>query len=282
VPTTSGSIRLGGTDLAGLRGSEARARRRRVQMVFQDPYGSLNPRMAVGEAIAEAVGAAGEGRRTAREAAVARLLELVELDRRHARSLPRELSGGQRQRVAIARALAVRPDLLVADEITSALDASVTGAILNLLRDLRERLGLTVLFISHNLAVVRYVADSIGVMYLGRLVETASTDALMTDPRHPYTRALLDAVPRLGARRPDRAWTLDGEAPDSHAPPSGCNFHPRCAAGPLARPDREACLSIDPWLTADGRAHRAACHFVEESGAIVTDGTGADVGTVAP
>ena len=261
VPAAGGTISLDGTDLEGLGSSERRARRRVVQMVFQDPYGSLNPRMTVGDTLAEAVGARGRMSGAERAREVGELLDLVTLDQRYARALPRELSGGQRQRVAIARALAVKPHILIADEITSALDASVTGAILNLLRDLRARLGLSILFISHNLAVVRYVCDSIGVMYLGRLVEMAPTEVLVSSPRHPYTRALLDAVPRLGEMRSTPSTALDEEAADPHNPPAGCHFHPRCPVGPLVEPSRTVCVDDDPWEGAGSREHRAACHF---------------------
>ncbi len=275
VPVMAGRVLLDGVDLLGARGARRRAARRHVQMVFQDPYGSLNPRMTVGEALGEAVRANSRGRRRrganrvagrggSRGSEVQRLLDLVALDPDYARRLPRELSGGQRQRVAIARALAAEPQVLVADEITSALDASVQGAILNLLRDLQARLGLTVLFISHNLAVVRYVSDSIAVMYLGRIVEVAATDELLDRPQHPYTRALLDAIPQFGAPPlMDAAALLDAEPPDPHDPPPGCRFHTRCPIGPLADPGRTICLTDDPDSGAAGRLHRAACHFAD-------------------
>ncbi len=195
VPISAGQVLLDGEDIAG-RGRR-RTARRQIQMVFQDPYGSLDPRMTVGETIGEAVAAHGRVGRRQRHAEIERLLELVALDADHARRLPRELSGGQRQRVAIARALAAEPRILIADEVTSALDASVQGAILNLLRDLQARLGLTVLFISHNLAVVRYVSDVVAVMYLGKVVEIAATDELLERPQHPYTRG---AAGRRSAR----------------------------------------------------------------------------------
>ena len=261
VPTSGGSIRIDGDELGRLGTAERRARSRRVQMIFQDPYGSLNPRMTVGDTLSEAVRARERMASDSRRHEVAELLDLVALDQRYLRALPRELSGGQRQRVAIARALAVRPDLLIADEVTSALDASVTGAILNLLRELRERRGVSILFISHNLAVVRYVSDVVGVMYLGRLVECAPTDQLVSQPQHPYTKALLDAVPTVGGARAVASAVLDEEAADPHAPPSGCHFHPRCPVGPMVHPDRSVCVTEDPWTGAADREHRAACHF---------------------
>ena len=228
------------------------ARRRKVQMVFQDPFASLNPRMTVGAMVAEAARSWAD---------VERLLELVGLDAGHALRLPRELSGGQRQRVAIARALAVRPEVLIADEITSALDVSVQGAILNLLREIQASLGLTVLFISHDLSLVRYVSDTAAVMYLGRIVEQGAVDAVVEHPRHPYTRALLDAVPSLAAPVIVEPAVLDAEPPDPGAPPPGCHFHPRCPVGPRVHPDRTVCEEADPWVGAPARPHCAACHF---------------------
>ncbi len=264
VPISAGQVLLDGDDIAG--GRRGAAARRQIQMVFQDPYGSLDPRMTVGETIGEAVAAHGRVGRRQRQDEVERLLELVALDVDHARRLPRELSGGQRQRVAIARALAAEPSILIADEVTSALDASVQGAILNLLRDLQARLGLTVLFISHNLAVVRYVSDVVAVMYLGKVVEIASTDELLERPQHPYARALLDAVPQLGAVPVElAAGLLDADPPDPHDPPSGCRFHTRCPVGPLALPERTICATDDPDAGAAARLHQAACHFAGES-----------------
>jgi peptide/nickel transport system ATP-binding protein len=199
VPVSGGAIRLDGADFTHARGARRHELRRRVQLVFQDPNTSLNPRMTAGATLAEALAA--HVPRRARPAEVERLLDLVALNSRHAARFPRELSGGQRQRVAIARALAVRPEVLIADEITSALDASVQGAILNLLRDLHRRLALTMLFISHDLSVVRYVSDTIAVLHDGKLVEHAPTDALLTRPGHAYTRTLLAAVPRFQVSR---------------------------------------------------------------------------------
>ncbi|MBO0786271.1 MAG: ABC transporter ATP-binding protein, partial [Actinobacteria bacterium] len=249
----------------------ARARRRSIQLVFQDPYASLDPRMRVGESIGEAMrpgrddaGQAGrDGRdRRARAAEVTRLLELVSLDPACAGVLPRALSGGQRQRVALARALAARPSVLIADEITSALDVSIQGSVLNLVRDLQLRLGLGMLFISHNLAVVRYVADVIAVMYCGRLVEVAAAADLIQRPQHPYTQELLASVPSL--HRPDASDTGppgDAEPADPHHPPPGCRFHPRCPIGPHRRAGRELCRQSDPGADAASRPHRAACFF---------------------
>jgi peptide/nickel transport system ATP-binding protein len=266
VPVTEGRVLVDGQDLAGLSGTRQRALRRRVQMVFQDPYASLNPRMTVGETLAEAIATRKRLGRAERDHEVARVLGHVALEDRVAGSLQRELSGGQRQRVAIARALAVEPDVLIADEITSALDVSVQGAILNLLLEIRAQLGLSILFITHNLALARYLSDVTAVMHLGRIVECAAVEELVEDARHPYTRALLEAVPMLGA--PTRAApALDGDPPDPHAPPSGCHFHTRCPVGPLVKPDRTVCVERDPWIDAAGRVHGAACHFAAPAGA---------------
>jgi peptide/nickel transport system ATP-binding protein len=200
VPISSGIVLLDGQRLrssAPAARRSVRARRRRVQMVFQDPYGSLDPRMSIGNSIAEGVAARGRLGRAETRAEVTRLLELVGIDAGRARSLPRQLSGGQRQRIAIARALAARPDVLIADEITSALDVSVQGATLNLVRDIQRKTGITILFISHNLAVVRYLADTIAVMSAGTVVEAGPVEQITTCPEHPYTQRLLAAVPSI-------------------------------------------------------------------------------------
>jgi peptide/nickel transport system ATP-binding protein len=235
VEPSRGQITIDGVDLTRTRDRAARrAVRRRMQMIFQDPFASLNPRWRVGDIIAEPIrafgvreaGAAGSGKRAVRSR-VCELLELVGLDSADARKFPHEFSGGQRQRIAIARAIAAHPDLIVCDEPTSALDVSIQAQILNLMRDLQERLGLTYLLITHNLAVVRFMATRVGVMYLGRLVEIGDTDSLFARPRHPYTRMLLDAVPDLSmSGRPRSA--IGGEPPNPIDPPPGCPFHPRC------------------------------------------------------
>jgi peptide/nickel transport system ATP-binding protein len=230
-----GQVTIDGVDLAQSRDrAQRRAVRRRMQMIFQDPFASLNPRWRAGDIVAEPIRvfgarearAGGFSKRTVRSR-VGELLELVGLDPADARKFPHEFSGGQRQRIAIARAIAVQPDFIVCDEPTSALDVSIQAQILNLMRDLQERLGLTYLLITHNLAVVRFMATRVGVMYLGRLVEIGETDALFARPRHPYTRMLLDAVPDLSmSGRPRSA--VGGEPPNPIDPPPGCPFHPRC------------------------------------------------------
>jgi peptide/nickel transport system ATP-binding protein len=257
APLAGGDIRLDGRTLPRTPGTGAG---RRVQMVFQDPYSSLDPRMRIGASIAEAIPRGATP--AARRAEVLRLLELVELAPERAGQYPVQLSGGQRQRVALARALAARPDVIIADEITSALDVSIQGTVLNLVRDLQRRLGLSMLFISHNLAVVRYVSDVLAVMYLGRIVECGPVDDVLGDPQHPYTRQLLASAPRPGATRQAVTGTeavLDAAEPaDPHHPPTGCHFHPRCPVGPLVL-QRDTCRDTEP----DGAAHRhrAACHF---------------------
>ncbi len=229
--------------------------RRPLQMVFQDPYSSLDPRMTIGASIDEAL-PAGLGR-AERRSEVARLLGLVHLDPARSRVYPAHLSGGQRQRVALARALAGRPEVLIADEITSALDVSIQGAVLNLVRELQRELGLSILFISHNLAVVRYVASHIAVMYLGRIVEYGSATEVLSDPQHPYTRDLLAAIPGVRSSR-ETAVVEVLEDVDPHHPPPGCPYHTRCPIGPLVLPERDICRTVEP-----GAEHRqrATCHF---------------------
>lgn len=253
APLAGGRLLLGGAPLP-------RPGRHPLQLVFQDPYASLDPRMTVGDSIAEAM--PGRPTRAARREEVRRLLELVDLAPDRAGRFPSGLSGGQRQRVALARALAGRPRFLLADEITSSLDVSVQGAVLNLVRDLQRQLGFGMLFISHNLSVVRYLSDVIAVMYLGRIVEVGPAADVLAAPQHPYTRTLLAAAPRLGApldgANPGR---LDPDPADPHQPPPGCHFHPRCPVGPLVHTDRGACVTTDPYEIAASRRHRAACHF---------------------
>jgi peptide/nickel transport system ATP-binding protein len=232
-------------------------------MIFQNPDTALDPRMTVGATVREAITAGRRVGRGEQRHECDRLLDLVSLEPRLARELPSQLSGGQKQRVAIARALAIQPRVLVADEITSALDASVQGAILNLLKQLQDTLGLSVIFIGHNLAAVRFVSDRIAVMYLGAIVEEGATDALLAHPQHPYTESLVAAVPSLSGE--SRGRTLLGEPGDLHSPPAGCTFHPRCPVGPVQRPDREVCREQSPRPGADGRLHRAACHFAATS-----------------
>ncbi len=258
LPPSAGRIRFDGTELDLSRGRRALAPlRRRLQMIFQDPYASLNPRWRVAEIVAEPLDAFGLVRdRAERRERVAELLRRVGLSPTDGTKYPHEFSGGQRQRISIARALASRPEFLVADEPTSALDVSVQAQILNLMKDLQERLGLTYLLISHNLAVVSLMADQVGVMYLGRIVELAPAGELFARPRHPYTRLLLDTVPDLQMRRRERT-PVAGEVPSPIEPPPGCAFHPRCPwANARCRAERPQPLPVG--------AARVACHAVEE------------------
>jgi peptide/nickel transport system ATP-binding protein len=262
VPTAAGSLRLDGRDVTNARGSALRHVRDHVQIVFQDPYASLNPRMTIGSTLAEAVGLRrrrdGDSERD--DAEVERLLELVTLERWVTSRYPNQLSGGQLQRVCIARALAGRPQLLILDEVTSALDVSVQAAILNLLRDLRGTLGLSYICISHDLSVIGYLCETVMVLYLGQAVELAPCGELFNAPRHPYSRTLLDSVPQVHGDV--IRTTVGGDVPDPRRPPSGCRFHPRCPRGPLAHPERTICRSDDPHATpAAGRAGHVACHF---------------------
>ncbi|HET8747891.1 MAG TPA: dipeptide ABC transporter ATP-binding protein [Ramlibacter sp.] len=255
---TRGSFAFDGQDAhAAFRSAEGRTLRRRIQMIFQDPYASLNPRWKVQDIVAEPLKEHGlvTGAADLRER-VAELLSSVGLAAQDAARYPHQFSGGQRQRISIARALATHPDFLVCDEPTSALDVSVQAQVLNLMKDLQRRLGLTYLFISHNLAVVRHVSDDVGVMYLGRLVELADKQQLFAQPRHPYTRMLLDAIPKM--HDTGRARTpVQGEVPNPLNPPSGCAFHPRCPhANARCKAERPALLEI--------RGVRVACHAVEE------------------
>ena len=255
---TSGRIIFDGIDLATLSQSQLRPLRRRVQMVFQDPYASLNPRMRVGEIVAEPIIL---HEKLSERDAVTRATELLErvgLPSTAARRYPHEFSGGQRQRIGVARALAVRPELVVADEPVSALDVSIQAQLLNLLKDLQRDFGLTYLFISHDLSVVRYVCDRIAIMYLGRIVEEGDNDAIFGAPRHPYTRALLSAIP---VADPDieqhrELVVLDDEMPSPIAPPSGCRFHTRC---PIAQ---DRCTTDEPVPVNLTASHWAGCHRV--------------------
>ncbi|MDE2199011.1 MAG: ABC transporter ATP-binding protein [Rhodospirillales bacterium] len=256
---TRGSVRVLGEELAGADARRLRRLREHVQMVFQNPVTSLNPRMRVGTAIGEPLLVRGRARGAALRAQVAALLDEVGLGAEHAARFPHQLSGGQRQRVVIARALALRPKLLVCDEPVSALDVSVRAQILNLLVALQARLGMASLFVSHDLAVVRHVCDRVAVMYLGRLVEEAPRDALFAGPRHPYTRALLAAVPEPdpAVQRARRPVPLEGEVPSPAAPPPGCRFHPRC---PMAVP--RCAVEVPAWRAVG--AAMVACHRAEE------------------
>jgi oligopeptide/dipeptide ABC transporter ATP-binding protein len=252
----NGNVSFDGVDVASLRGAPRRQFHRRAQMVFQDPYGSLNPRLTVGETLAEALRVHRIVPRENVPARVAELLDQVHLPRDAAARRPHEFSGGQRQRVGIARALALAPELIVADEPVSALDVSVQAGIINLLSELRTKLGLTLVFITHDLRLVRHLTERVAVMYLGKVVETGPTAAIFARPRHPYTRALIGALPRLDPDAPPRPAPISGEVPSPLNPPSGCAFHPRCPAAQIAQ-----CKSEEPELALRGGTWPAACHL---------------------
>ncbi len=273
---TGGSARFDGRDLARLSARELRRLRRRMQIIFQDPYGSLDPRMSVGDIVAEPIQTHRLASGRAKHERVRELLRLVGLDPVFAARYPHEFSGGQRQRIGVARALAVEPEFIVCDEPISALDVSIQGQVLNLLIDLRRELGLTYLFIAHDLAVVRHVSDRVGVMYLGRLVEIGASRRVYALPAHPDTRALLSAVPVAdpAVERRRRRVILAGDVPSPANPPPGCRFHTRCwLYERLGRP--ENCRTVEPELRPVGADQRAACHYAE---AALTS----DVGVVRP
>jgi len=250
---TSGQVFLGGTDVTSMSESQIRPYRRNVQIIFQDPFSSLNPRMTVGQILAEPLMLHAIVPPNRRRERVAKLLERVGLRPEQAARYPHEFSGGQRQRIVIARALAVEPKVIVCDEPVSALDVSIRAQILNLLKDLQGRLGLSYIFISHDLSVVKHIAHRVAVMYLGRIVETGSADAVFSDPRHPYSRALLSAIPVASPIAQRDRRLLEGDVPSPLHPPPGCHLHTRC---PYAQP---ICSVERPLL--EGGDHPAACHF---------------------
>ncbi len=255
IEPSAGTVRFDGVEVAG--GAALRALRRRVQVVFQDPYASLNPRLKVGETIAEPMEVHGIGDSASRMARVEELLGLVGLAPYHAQRYPHEFSGGQRQRIGIARALSVQPELVVCDEPVSALDVSIQAQVVNLLKDLQARFGLSYLFIAHDLAVVRHMADRVAVMYLGQIVELAPKRALFAAPRHPYTHALLNAIPRPDPRRRGTVQHLGGDVPSPMNPPPGCRFHTRCPHAAAI------CREQVPPLRELAPGHAAACHLAE-------------------
>jgi len=264
VEPTGGEIRLAGEDITHLHGAALRARRRKFQMIFQDPFGSLNPRLTIAEVVGEALDIHGltDGS-AARAKRIAELLQSVGLDPHYAQRYPHEFSGGQRQRIGIARALAVEPELIICDEAVSALDVSVQAQIINLLRDLQQQHGLAYLFIAHDLAVVEHISRRVMVMYLGKIVETADAREIIRHPRHPYTQALISAVPEVDPDSKRQRIVLPGDVPSPIHPPGGCPFHPRC---PIAV---EACRTEIQTLREVEKNHFAACRL---AGATITAG----------
>lgn len=252
---TEGEILFDGRDLSKLNDKQIREARKELQMIFQDPYASLNPRMTIGETIAEPLIVHNMMNKKDRIKKVHELLECVGLTSYHANRYPHEFSGGQRQRIGIARALAVNPKLIVADEPVSALDVSIQSQVLNLMQDLQEEFGLTYLFISHDLSVVEHISDRVGVMYLGKLVEIARKETLYENPKHPYTKALMSAVPIANPRIKKERIVLQGDIPSPSNPPTGCTFHPRCNAC------MEICKTEVPVLKETSPGHFSACHL---------------------
>jgi oligopeptide/dipeptide ABC transporter ATP-binding protein len=267
-PPTAGAAKLDGVPIFGKKGKELKKLRRRMQIIFQDPVGSLNPRMPISDIIGEGLLAQADaenkwGDRKVRDKRVADFLDAVGLRRDYTRRYPHEFSGGQRQRIGIARALALDPDFVVCDEPVSALDVSIQSQILNLLLDLRREFHLTYLFIAHNLSVVQYISDRVGVMYLGKLVELSEVEELYRRPLHPYSVALLSAVPDPDPRIRKKRLVLKGDVPSPAAPPSGCRFHTRCwLREQLGNP--EDCSTVDPPFRDVGGGHLVACHHAEE------------------
>jgi oligopeptide transport system ATP-binding protein len=265
---SGGSVSMGGQDVLALKGDALKKMRRRMQIIFQDPYGSLNPRMPISDIIGEGLLAQADkvnrwGTRSIRDNRVGDYLEAVGLRRDYSRRYPHEFSGGQRQRIGIARALALAPEFVVCDEPVSALDVSIQSQILNLLSDLRSEFNLTYLFIAHNLSVVQYFCDRIGVMYLGKVVEVAATDVLYASPQHPYSVALLSAIPVPDPRIRKRRLVLRGDVPSPANPPSGCRFHTRCwLRERLGNP--ADCSTTEPPLRSIGGGHQVACHFADQ------------------
>lgn len=264
LPITAGKVEfrfrdLGSVDVTSIEREQLKNYRREAQMIFQDPYSSLNPRMTVREIVAEPLVINRIGSAREQEERVAHMMKIVGLDKRYLRRYPHAFSGGQRQRISIARALVVNPSFLVADEPTSALDVSIQAQILNLMMELQEQFGLTYLFISHNLSVVKYMSHRVGIMYLGRLAEIGEKAAIFEAPRHPYTQALMRAIPIADPDQPSGLRSAPGEIGNPANPPAGCSFHPRC--------DRrmEICSQVRPELVQVGVEHRVACHLYGES-----------------
>jgi peptide/nickel transport system ATP-binding protein/oligopeptide transport system ATP-binding protein len=255
LPATSGTVQFEGQDVLSAKGREMKALRRDMQIVFQDPYASLDPRIVVGESIAEGLKIHGIGNGKEQQQRVRDVMRKVGLRPELARRFPHEFSGGQRQRIGIARALIMEPKLMVCDEPVSALDVSIQSQVLNLLRELQHELGLTYLFIAHNLSVVEHISDRVGVMYLGKMAELATREELFRNPMHPYTKALMSAIPIPDPTIRRERIILQGDVPSPIKPPSGCRFHPRCWLA------KDICKEIDPAFEEKVAGHWVACHF---------------------
>ncbi|MFP5343115.1 MAG: ABC transporter ATP-binding protein [Candidatus Limnocylindria bacterium] len=260
IEPTSGTIHFDGTDITAIGGAALKPYRRRMQIIFQDPYSSLDPRTPIGDSIGEGLRIHGIGSPADRRARVRRMMDLVGLQSYHARRYPHEFSGGQRQRIGIARALVLEPDLVVCDEPVSALDVSIQAQVLNLLKSLQRELGLTYVFVAHNMGVVEHISDRVAVMYLGRIAELADRRELFRKQEHPYTAALMSAIPVPDPTARRQRVILTGDVPSPVNPPSGCRFHPRC---PLRTElgDPEVCVTTVPPLIDLGGGHECACHF---------------------
>ncbi len=257
IEPRSGRVMFDGEDVTAMDREELRRIRPKMQMIFQDPYGSLNPRLTIGDIIGEAAEFHGLVRGKLRDQRVRELLEVVGLSPGHIRRYPHEFSGGQRQRIGIARALAMNPKLVICDEPVSALDVSIQSQILNLLQDLQDKLDVTYLFVAHGLHVVKHVSSRVAVMYLGKIVEISPADELYENPRHPYTLALVSSIPVPNPKRKIRRVVLEGDVPSPVNPPSGCRFHTRCPEA------KDVCKESEPEMKTVGTDHRVACHLVK-------------------
>ncbi len=255
IPATSGSVLFEGRDVFSMQGAELKQLRRDMQIIFQDPYSSLDPRMSVGESVAEGLKAHGMRDARQRQEIATEMLRRVGLESYHARRYPHEFSGGQRQRIGIARALALQPKFIVCDEPVSALDVSIQAQVLNILRDLQQDFHFTYMFIAHNLSVVEHISDRVAVMYLGKIVEVADRETLYRSPQHPYTQALMSAIPVPQPDMPRRQIILTGDVPSPLHPPSGCRFHTRCSLA------FDRCRAEEPPLLDLGVDHMVACHL---------------------
>ncbi len=270
IEPTSGAIRFDGVDITALDGAALKPYRRRMQIIFQDPYASLDPRTPIGDSIGEGLRIHGLGSPAQRREKVRRMMDMVGLEPYHARRYPHEFSGGQRQRIGIARALVLEPDLVVCDEPVSALDVSIQAQVLNLLNTLQRELGLTYLFVAHNMSVVEHICDRVAVMYLGKIAEVTDRGSIYREPRHPYTQALMSAIPIPDPELRRQRIILKGDVPSPVNPPSGCHFHPRCQLRARLG-DPAICAAQEPPLADTGAGHLVACHFAGAADAAHTE-----------